>query len=125
MADSLWQTEKLPIDVLAKIFTFLLLARGRAVRCGVCSKPYSKEVKNADLGAVRQTCRRWHRAWNRFVVSAMGDCLSRQPILCFSPHTCVADYLQRAPMTPYILTNLAENKRQLRFFDNRPVRRIK
>jgi hypothetical protein len=91
-----WQTEKLPLDVLAYIFR-LVLEGGK--RCGLCGRLFCQEVKNPQMVACLSACRRWKLAWGRLIISSVRA--ERFPF-CKQPMHCLMDYLHTAPKHPFI-----------------------
>ncbi len=91
-----WQTEKLPLDVIALIMKQVFLTTGRRCLCGrICVQ----EVRGEALTCVQLTCDRWHIAWYRFIMLLMRD--DTDPF-CAHPDVCSASYVAAAPALPII-----------------------
>ena len=80
----MWQSEKLPQDVLAQIFEHLF-----EHRC-VCKKFFMHEVRHPDIVSAMRTCRKWRGGWKRLIVHCVRAdnfpfCL--RPIGCYTAYS--------------------------------------
>ena len=89
-----WQSEKLPLDVLSLVYEKLFQHR-----C-LCGRWYAHEVKHPDIVASMKTCRRWRLGWNRMILR----CLSTDPFpLCARPENCLKAYKQMHSLHPFLV----------------------
>lgn len=91
--DSLWQSEKLPLDVLALVYRHLF-----DKRC-VCGKFFAYEVRNKHLVSAMKTCRKWRQAWKRLIIACVRD--ENEFPLCVRPFACLAAYKNTHPPHPF------------------------
>jgi hypothetical protein len=99
---SVWQTEKLPLDVLSKIFLYLLDRK-----CSVCEKTLPQEFRRGSMVAVQLICRRWRLGWSKCIVAAIRKECST---VCWRPQTCLMKYVQNAPALPFIYSDRLERR---------------
>jgi hypothetical protein len=105
-------TEKLPLDILAKIFFYCLQKR-----CGICDRFYAHETRGTNLDAIYNTSRRFRLAWARFISVLQRD---RQDYICMYPVMCLQHDIRMTPAIPlYWLVDKTESAIRTEVFELR------
>jgi hypothetical protein len=91
-----WQTEKLPLDVLGKVYEALFWSDA-SKWCPFCHAPYACEVRSPSVVNAILTCRRWKQGWTRLVHSVMRGSVAP----CYTPFECVSRFVRTRRNVPF------------------------